>query len=174
MSKKKIVFDSVALGLNVLLLIFFALPVIPGASMFFFIENASLFMSAGQSAEGVILAIVTLLMILFMVLTILNICFLTVALLCDINVIKNQEKLAYAFKKTALILSSIGIAFMAIILILFIMLSAGEISYLSDIVNLLLTIAIVVLTSLAKGKKHAVATAEPAKVEATEETKESK
>lgn len=171
MSKKKIVFDSVALGLNVLMLIFFALPFVPGASMFLFVGNMGILMSlVGAGFEGVLMVVLVFLMFLLMLFTLLNICFLAVALLCDLNVIKNKDGLAKGFKKTALILSSIDIAFMALIIIIGIVLYEAQITYFSAIINLLLTIAIVVLTNLAKSKKNDVAD-EEAKPEVVEKPK---
>lgn len=154
MSKKKIIFDSVALGLNVLLFILFAIPLVEGISVFNLmglIGNIDIGNSIDISDIFELLVILSA--FLLMIFVIINIIAMTLALLCDLNVIKN-EKLSKAMKTTAHIFSVINIALAIIFAYSAIVALSREASTIVTIILYeVLAIAIVVLTKKSKLKK---------------------
>ena len=157
MNKKKIIFDSVALGLSVLFLCLLAMPVVENLSFYSIISIADILTeigSAGTDPVQLVLLVDVLFMVLLLIFLILITIFLTLALLCDLNVIKS-EKLLRAMKITSLTLSSINIFFSVVIFGASFMLWMEEVNFVSMAFILIWSIASVVLIAKAKGKKNA-------------------
>lgn len=154
MSKKKIIFDSIAIGLGVLFLALLAIPVAGDVSCYTFISAISELTPSGEVQPFEVIMFLTALFMLFLLLFIIIITsFMIVVLLCDLNVIKN-EKLVKAFRKTSLVLASINIAFTVLLLPLLGLLYEKLANYFSIVVLILLAIACVVIISISRDKKN--------------------
>lgn len=109
MCKRKIVYDSVTLGLNVLMLILFAIPLIMTISTYTIVGLLPTLTPSGSiDVLDVLSFIIGLGSVFMLIFVLINIVAMTLALLCDCNVIKN-EKLGKAMKTLTFVLSIISI-----------------------------------------------------------------
>lgn len=105
---KKIVFSSIALGLSVLSMILFVLPIYGGASPYFLVRLLPLL---GFNSPTVIFGLILCLFsLLFILLTAVMIVLSLLTLLCDVDVIKN-DKARKGLKKALVIVGTFQIVF---------------------------------------------------------------
>ena len=139
---KKIVFSSVALGLSVLSMILFILPIYGGASPYFLVRLLPLL---GFNSPTVILGLILCLFsLLFILLTAVMIVLSLLVLLCDVDVIKN-DKARKGLKKALVIIGTFQIVFVFMVCAVAIITSimdGYDIEYAGIITTLLLSLAL--------------------------------
>lgn len=149
MSKRKIIYNSITLGLNVLMLVLFAIPFVEIISVYQIIGFLPTLAPSGSidilDVLSFIIAISSILMLIFVL---INTIAMTLALLCDCNIIKN-EKLEKSMKTLTFVLSIINIIISVIFAFACIYALSREIS---TIIILLLFIAISIAMTVTSKK----------------------
>ena len=139
---KKIVFSSIALGLSVLSMILFVLPIYGGASPYFLVRLLPLL---GFNSPTVIFGLILCLFsLLFILLTAVMIVLSLLTLLCDVDVIKN-DKARKGLKKALVIVGTFQIVFVFMVCAVAILTSIMDdydIEYAGTIINLILSLAL--------------------------------
>lgn len=139
---KKIVFSSVALGLSVLSMILFVLPIYGGASPYFLVRLLPLL---GFNSPTVIFGLILCLFsLLFILLTAVMIVLSLLILLCDVDVIKN-DKARKGLKKALVIVGTFQIVFVFMVCAVAILTSIMDdydIEYAGIIITLILSLAL--------------------------------
>lgn len=139
---KKIVFSSIALGLSVLSMILFVLPIYGGASPYFLVRLLPLL---GFNSPTVIFGLILCLFsLLFILLTAVMIVLSLLTLLCDVDVIKN-DKARKGFKKALVIVGTFQIVFVFMVCAVAILTSimdGYDIEYAGIIITLILSLAL--------------------------------
>ncbi len=142
---KKIVFSSITLGLSVLSMILFVLPIIEQINSYSLAGYVRFLSFSGASPQSVILGLTLYIFPLFyIILTAAMVALSIVTLLCDVDVIKN-EKVRKGFKKALVIVGTFQIVFIFItgVTALALPLSSGDdAEYAGIIITLLLTLAL--------------------------------
>lgn len=139
---KKIVFSSIALGLSVLSMILFVLPIYGGASPYFLVRLLPLL---GFNSPTVIFGLILCLFsLLFILLTAVMIVLSLLTLLCDVDVIKN-DKVRKGLKKALVIVGTFQIVFVFMVCAVAILTSIMDdydIEYAGIIITLILSLAL--------------------------------
>lgn len=139
---KKIVFSSIALGLSVLSMILFVLPIYGGASPYFLVRLLPLL---GFNSPTVIFGLILCLFsLLFILLTAVMIVLSLLTLLCDVDVIKN-DKARKGLKKALVIVGTFQIVFVFMVCAVAILTSIMDdydIEYAGIIITLILSLAL--------------------------------
>lgn len=139
---KKIVFSSIALGLSVLSMILFVLPIYGGASPYFLVRLLPLL---GFNSPTVIFGLILCLFsLLFILLTAVMIVLSLLILLCDVDVIKN-DKARKGLKKALVIVGTFQIVFVFMVCAVAILTSIMDdydIEYAGIIITLILSLAL--------------------------------
>ncbi len=166
MKSRKLIFDSIGLGLSVLALIFFALPLVSRVSAFSYLGLISAMFEVG----GVYIAWALFLLLLLLSVIALIVLY-ALLLLCNLGVMKS-EKLYAGCHKANKILAGFNIFFVLVITILIIALTESFAAPGYAFVVLEIAISIATLVMLAKSKKTQVATQSAETVQPAQPTTE--
>ncbi len=166
MKSRKLIFDSIGLGLSVLALIFFVLPLVANASAFSYVGIISSMFEAGGAY------IVWALFLLLLLLSVIALIVLyALLLLCNLGVMKS-EKLYARCHKANKILAGFNIFFVLVITVIIIALTESVSAPGYAFVVLEIAISIATLVMLAKSRKTQVATQSAETVQPTQPASE--